>query len=131
MTRHREWTSFRKFRTTTGGRSSRREKKSQTMTNTDFSCSLQPNFGYNALGLANEIRARSAQQVKTKMKTECCFSVGNDCERVCIHRLQTCSELSFNTYVGGFQSSLFVAFFFFLSERGFKCLQAFNRLYKH
>lgn len=68
------------------------KKKSQTMTNTDFSCSLQPNFGYNALGLANEMRARSARQVKTKMKTECCFSVGNECERVSVYASTDCKH---------------------------------------
>lgn len=34
MTRHREWTSFRKFRTTTGGRSSRKKKVKQWQTQT-------------------------------------------------------------------------------------------------
>lgn len=62
------------------------------MTNTDFSCSLQPNFGNNALGLANEMRARSARQVKTKMKTKCCFSVGNECERVSVYASTDCKH---------------------------------------
>lgn len=110
------WTFFREFRGTTR---ENLQRQSQTMSHGAVSSQLQPNLGNEAWKFANGRRVGQLGRLgQNQMLCQC-----GKCVSVCIVRtLQTCSPLSFNMRVGGFQGSISS----FLKVRGFQCLQPFQ-----